>query len=203
MCRTSQGPSVRDGKPGTGKLGTVCYYLGNRGQKTGDSILFLPLGPGFVDPGFGGRRPPPPLENSLLSPAPGGRRDVADERAVRVKGEPPRPAPESCVWHPRGGRRSVERGHLRAGVLSRERFRIQGADPVGQWGRQHGRARAGECLHRPLRGRRPHARMETPRAQTGRSLDRPPSGWTSPHREGPKPMMHGRENSGPGTHALS
>ncbi len=54
MCRTGQGPSVRDGKPGTGKLGTVYYYLGNRGQKTGDSILFLPLGPGFVDPGFGG-----------------------------------------------------------------------------------------------------------------------------------------------------
>ncbi len=34
-------------------------------------------------------------------------------------------------------------------VLSRERICIQGADPVGQWGRQHGRARSGECLLRP------------------------------------------------------
>ena len=34
-------------------------------------------------------------------------------------------------------------------VLSRERIRIRGVDPVGQWGRQHGRARPGECPIRP------------------------------------------------------
>ncbi len=51
--------------------------------------------------------------------------------------------PESCVWHPRGCRRSVDRGTCGLGIEPRKTL-IRGADPVGLWGRQHGRARSGE-----------------------------------------------------------
>ena len=52
--------------------------------------------------------------------------------------------PESCGYVGNDMSEALTGAHA-GWVLSRERIRIQGADPVGQWGRQHGWARLGEC----------------------------------------------------------
>lgn len=91
--------------------------------------------------------------------------------------------PESCV----GAREDVGEaltGAHAGWVLSRERLGNRGADPVGQWGRQHGGAREWRAPYPVSRGRRPHARMEASRTETGRSPVWPPLGWGGPHREG-------------------
>jgi hypothetical protein len=56
--------------------------------------------------------------------------------------------PESCVGAREGVGEALTGVHA-GWVLSRERICIRGADPVGQWGRPHGRARIGERPARP------------------------------------------------------
>jgi len=77
--------------------------------------------------------------------------------------------PESCGVVRKGSVEALT--GVRAGrVSSRERNSLRGADAVKESGRQHR-----DCLdmardRRTLRGRRPRARTEAPRARTGRSV---------------------------------
>ena len=109
--------------------------------------------------------------------------------------------PESCGG-PREGVGEALTGVHVGWVSSRERIHFRDADPVGLWGRQHGRVRDGECLRRsrvvvdPMHAH--GARMETPRTETGRSPARPSQGTgrsASGRPKRPTPMMHGREKS--------
>ncbi len=93
--------------------------------------------------------------------------------------------PESCVGNREGVGEALTGSHA-GWVLSRERIRIRGADPVGQWGRPHGRARHGEPPVRPREVVDPTHAWKLPARELGdlsfgRSLGR-----YGPHREGPK-----------------
>ncbi len=101
------------------------------------------------------------------------------------EGLAPHTGPASCVGDREGVGEALTGVHA-GWVLSRERIRIRGADPVGHWGRRDGGARDWRASGPALRGRRPHARMEAPRTETGRSPFWPPPGWGGPHREGRK-----------------
>ena len=78
--------------------------------------------------------------------------------------------PESCVGSPRGGGEALT--GVRAGwVLNRETFTIsEGADRIGRfWKAISSRSQVTARATRTPRGRRPHARTETPRTGIGRS----------------------------------
>ena len=63
-----------------------------------------------------------------------------------------------------------------AGWVSSRESNLRDADPVGQWGRQHGLGRFFWRVPRPVsRGHRPQARTDAPRMGTGRSLVWPPA----------------------------
>ena len=92
--------------------------------------------------------------------------------------------PESCV----GGREGVGEaltGAHAGWVLSRERYAL-GAPTLWDNGEGNTGGHAMASARTAPRGRRPCARMETLRTETGRSLSRPSLGWGGPHREGPK-----------------
>ncbi len=92
--------------------------------------------------------------------------------------------PESCV----GGREGVSEaltGAHAGWVLSRERYAL-GAPTLWDNGEGNTGGDAMASVRTAPRGRRPHARMETLRTETGRSPSRPPLGWGGPHRECPE-----------------
>lgn len=62
--------------------------------------------------------------------------------------------PESCVGHPQGDRRSVDRGTHRQGIELRKQA-IRGADAVVRAGRQHAGVRYGECIWDPAQSKTP------------------------------------------------
>ncbi len=92
--------------------------------------------------------------------------------------------PESCACGPRGRGEALTGVHV-GWVLSREKCAFE-APTLWVHGEGHTDGRALASARRALRGRRPHARMDTPRAETGRSLEWPPLRLRGPHREGPK-----------------
>jgi len=110
---------------------------------------------------------------------------------------------ESCVGLPRGGGEALTK--VRAGwVLNRETLLTsEGADRRrGVWKATSGRSPFARAARTP-RGRRPHARTETPRTGIGRSHERPgvpKQSWTSSmtQKREPTPDKH----KGPGAPAL-
>jgi len=99
------------------------------------------------------------------------------------EGLAPHAGPESCVGAREGFGEALTGVHA-GWVLSRERICIRGADPVGQWGRRHGRARFGERPRRPRVVEDPMHAWKLPARKPG---DLPPGrspGWGGPHREG-------------------
>jgi hypothetical protein len=78
--------------------------------------------------------------------------------------------PESCADVRKDVGEALTGGHV-GWVLSREILDVQGADGVKKHGRPHG-ARRDASRAQTLRGRRPHARVDTPRQGTGRSQGR-------------------------------
>src|SRR5262245_1102511 len=100
---------------------------------------------------------------------------------------------------PRGVRRSVDRGACRPAIEPRQKLLPRGADAVDVCGRQHGRARQRESPADPAWSKTP-ACTDALCTGTGRSLARPSilgSRVRIGKAGGPKPMMHGREKSGP------
>ena len=79
--------------------------------------------------------------------------------------------PESCVGVREGVVEALTGAHA-GWVLSREIYSFE-APTLWVYGEGHTNGRAMASVRRASRGRRPHARMETPRAETGRSLDWP------------------------------
>src|SRR6266851_6363142 len=79
--------------------------------------------------------------------------------------------PESCTVPREGGWRSIDRGTHRQGIEPRN-HPVQDADGVSLTGKLHVSARQAST-ETVLRGLRPLACAETPRARTGRSTDRP------------------------------
>ena len=79
---------------------------------------------------------------------------------------------ESCAWNSRKAAREALTGAQAGRVLSREMYGNQSADAVRSRGRQHRWMR--KCEH-PLDSARSEtpACLETPRARTGRSYQRP------------------------------
>jgi hypothetical protein len=77
--------------------------------------------------------------------------------------------PESCVGSPRGGGEALT--GVRAGwAFNREKRRSAGADRLGRvWKATSDRPLRYARSVRTPRGRRPHARTETPRTGIGRS----------------------------------
>lgn len=92
--------------------------------------------------------------------------------------------PESCVGVREGAGEALTGAHV-GWVLSREITAFE-APTLWVYGEGHTDGRAMASARRALRGRRPHARMETPRAETGRSLEWPSRRRDGPHREGSK-----------------
>ncbi len=92
--------------------------------------------------------------------------------------------PESCVGAREGEGEALTGVHA-GWVLSREIYPFE-APTLWDYGEGHTNERALASARRASRGRRPHARMETPRAETGRSLEWPSLRLRGPHREGPK-----------------
>ncbi len=93
--------------------------------------------------------------------------------------------PESC-----GGPRE-DVGEALTGVhvgwvSSRERLYFRGADPVGLWGRQHGRVRHGECPRRPRVVVDPMHAWKLFARKPGDLPPGRPREWGGPHREGRK-----------------
>ena len=83
--------------------------------------------------------------------------------------------PESCMVSREAGREALTGAHA-GGVLSREMTGNQDADAVYSAGRQHWWARYRE-RSLDLRGQRPPACMEPPRARTGRPYQCPTRSW--------------------------
>ena len=79
--------------------------------------------------------------------------------------------PESCACGPRGRGEALTGVHV-GWVLSREIYSFE-APTLWDYGEGHTDGRAMASVRRASRGHRPHARMETPRAETGRSLEWP------------------------------
>ncbi len=79
--------------------------------------------------------------------------------------------PESCVYVREGVGEALTGVHA-GWVLSREKCAFE-VPTLWVYGEGHTDGRALASARRALRGRRPHARMETPRAETGRSLEWP------------------------------
>lgn len=75
--------------------------------------------------------------------------------------------PESCGFGREAALEALT-GEVWAGALSRENCLVLGADALLCSGRQHRVCRYARQA-RTWRGRRPHARMETSRAEVGRS----------------------------------
>ena len=91
--------------------------------------------------------------------------------------------PESCVLHPRGCGRSVDRGTCGLGIEPRKNMHSR-RRPCATMGKAT-RTDASRRVSAPaLRGRRPQARMETPCAEPGRSCVWPHQGWGGPRGEG-------------------
>ncbi len=76
--------------------------------------------------------------------------------------------PWSCVGVREGVGEALTGAHA-GWVLSREIYSFE-APTLWVYGEGHTDGRALASARRASRGRRPHARMETPRAETGRSL---------------------------------
>ena len=76
--------------------------------------------------------------------------------------------PESCVGVREGVVEALTGAHA-GWVLSREIYSFE-APTLWVYGEGHTNGRAMASVWRASRGRRPQARMETPRAETGRSL---------------------------------
>jgi len=91
--------------------------------------------------------------------------------------------PESCVGAREGVGEALTGVHA-GWVLSRERLCIRGADPVGQWGRPHGRARFGERSSRPRVVEDPMHAWKLPARKPGDLSPGRSPGWGGPHREG-------------------
>ncbi len=105
--------------------------------------------------------------------------------------------PESCVWQPRGCRRSVDRGTCGLGIEPRKDMHPR-RRPCGTMGKA---TRAGAPWRAPdpaLRGRRTPCTHGNS-LHGNREISRPAilgMGWSASGRpEGPKPMTHGREKS--------
>jgi hypothetical protein len=77
--------------------------------------------------------------------------------------------PESCVGLPGGGRRSVDRGTCGLGIQPRNVTRFRGCRQIWTYLEGNIGPTAIARLARTPRGRRPHARAETPRTGIGRS----------------------------------
>ena len=92
--------------------------------------------------------------------------------------------PESCLGVREGVVEALTGAHA-GWVLSREIYSFE-APTLWVYGEGHTNGRAMASVRRAWRGRRPHARMETPRAETGRSLEWPSKRWIGPHAQGPK-----------------
>ena len=92
--------------------------------------------------------------------------------------------PESCVCVREGAGEALTGAHS-GWVLSRERSSFK-APTLSDNGEGNTRGCALASIAAALRGRRPHARLETPRTETGRSPLRPPPGGGGPCREGPQ-----------------
>ena len=76
--------------------------------------------------------------------------------------------PESCACGPRGRGEALTGVHV-GWVLSREIYSFE-APTLWDYGEGHTNGRAMASIRWASRGQRPQARMETPRAETGRSL---------------------------------
>ena len=98
--------------------------------------------------------------------------------------------PESCVVVREGAGEALTGAHM-GWVLSRERPSSE-APTLWAYGEGNTGGRALASVRTASRGRRPHARMEPPRTETGRSPFWPSQpfpkgrGRGGPHREGPK-----------------
>ncbi len=93
--------------------------------------------------------------------------------------------PESCGG-PREGVGEALTGVPVGWVSSRERRHVRGADPVGLWGRQHGRVRHGECPRRPCVVVDPRHAWKLFARKPGDLPPGRPREWGGPHREGRK-----------------
>jgi hypothetical protein len=93
--------------------------------------------------------------------------------------------PESCVCVREGTGEALTGAHM-GWVLSRERPSFE-VPTLWAYGEGNTGGRASASARTASRGRRPHARMEPPRTETGRSPVWPSAvGAGGPHREGPK-----------------
>lgn len=91
--------------------------------------------------------------------------------------------PESCVGYPRGGGEALT-GVRMGWVLNRETYAVVGADRIGRfWKATSSCSLRYARAARTPRGRRPHARTDTPRAGIGRSHLRPGKMVSGPRRE--------------------
>ena len=89
-----------------------------------------------------------------------------------VEGVATHDGPESCAVVRKGGGEALT--GVRAGrVLSRERGRLRGADPVGVWGRPHRQGRYREALRDPSRSETPCTHGNTSRGN--REVPSPPA----------------------------